>query len=127
LQRIQIVKGWLDKEGQRQELIVDAAGGENRAGVDLNTCEPRGAGKSRMCTVWEDKSFDTDTEAYYYARVLENPSCRWQTHICNARKINCTDTENVPEGFKQCCNAEIPKTIQERAWSSPVWYSPSSL
>ena len=126
LQRIQIVKGWLGKDGEREERVVDIAGGDNDAGVDLDSCKPFGQGQSRMCAVWEDKDFNPNTESYYYARVIENPSCRWNTYICNARQINCANPSDVPEGFKYCCDANTPKTIQERAWSSPVWHSPTA-
>lgn len=124
LQRIQVIKGWLDEEGHKREQVIDIAGGANGAGVDLDTCQPYGTGENRMCAVWEDSQFNPLNEAYYYARVLENPSCRWSARICNAWKVDCSDVDNVPENFRQCCSAEHQRSIQERAWTSPVWYSP---
>jgi hypothetical protein len=74
--------------------------------------------------VWEDASFNPNESAFYYARVLENPSCRWSTLQCNAGGVDCARPETVTEGFEDCCNADYPKTIQERAWTSPIWYRP---
>jgi hypothetical protein len=63
--------------------------------------------------------------AFYYARILEDPSCRWSTYVCNGLGIDCNGT--VPSEYAECCNAAVPKTIQERAWSSPIWYRPEGL
>lgn len=124
LQRVQVVKGWLGRDGERRERVLDVAGGDNGATVDLPTCTPQGAGESRLCAVWRDPDFAPDTESYYYARVLENPSCRWSTYVCNAQQVDCSDPDSVPDGYKQCCSAEYPPAIQERAWTSPIWYLP---
>ena len=90
---------------------------DNGADVDLASCTPRGSGHESLCAVWTDPDFDATTDAVYYARVVENPSCRWSTRMCNG----------LPEGERPdgCENARVPKTIQERAWTSPVWYTPS--
>lgn len=126
LQRIQVIKGWLAKDGKRREKVVDIAGGDNNAGVDEASCKPHGRGETRMCAVWEDTDFNSTDESYYYARVLENPSCRWNSYICIAQQVNCAVPEDVPPGFEQCCSEEYPRVIQERAWTSPVWYVPSA-
>ncbi len=125
LQRIQIVKGWVDASGQTQEATYDVAGDPNNgASVDLETCEPQGAGFASLCTVWEDPDFDPAERAFYYARVVENPTCRWNTHLCNAQGVDCSDPNGVPTGFEACCDGSLPATIQERAWTSPIWYEP---
>ena len=82
LQRIQIVKTWLEN-GQPRERVYDVAGDANNgADVDPATCAPRGAGAAELCAVWEDPDFNPDQRALYYARVLENPTCRWSTFVC---------------------------------------------
>lgn len=124
LQRVQIIKGWVDSKGQSQNKIYEVAGNANNgAGVNESTCEPYGAGANRLCTVWQDPDFDLNKDAYYYARVLENPSCRWSARACIAHAVNC-DADEVPESLQHCCMSEYPKTIQERAISSPIWYEP---
>ena len=71
LQRVQIVKGWVDKRGATHEQVFDVAGdAANGAGVDPATCAPRGTGSSELCAVWQDPSFNRRERAYYYARVL---------------------------------------------------------
>jgi hypothetical protein len=126
LQRIQIVKGWLDGAGVAQERVFEVAGDPaNGAGVDPTTCTTTGAGAAALCTVWEDPEFDRAQRAFYYARVLENPVCRWSTRLCNAEGVDCTGTP--PAGLEACCDPQVPKTIQERAWTSPVWYRPEGV
>jgi hypothetical protein len=130
LQRVQIVKGWVDDAGATQEQVFDVAGdATNGATVDTSTCTPSGAGADTLCTVWEDPAFDAGQRAFYYARVLENPVCRWSTRVCNAANggagVDCNGT--IPAGYEECCNPAIQPTIQERAWSSPIWYRPEAL
>jgi len=121
LQRIQIVKGWT-QDGATHERVFDVAGGPNDASVDLDTCTPTGAGARSLCQVWRDPDFDAGENAFYYARVLENPTCRWHQHLCVEARVDCSDPSTVGEGFGPCCDASVPRTIQERAWTSPIWY-----
>jgi hypothetical protein len=128
LQRVQIVKGWVDATGASHEKVFDVAGDANNgASVDLATCTPTGTGADSLCTTWRDPEFDPAERAFYYARVLENPTCRWSTYVCNRNAIDCTGPSSVPAQFALCCDARIPKTIQERSWSSPIWYRPEGL
>jgi hypothetical protein len=123
LQRVQIVKGWI-QDGKAQERVFDIACSDgltadatthrcadNGATVDLRTCavsENKGAVELRA--LWSDPTFDPSQRAFYYARVLENPSCRWSTW------------DALRAGIEP--NPKLAKTIQERAWSSPIWYVP---
>jgi hypothetical protein len=120
LQRLQVVKGWVGEDGLFHQRIFDVAGTpDGGADVDLETCEPRGQGASALCSVWTDPEFDADRAAVYYARVIENPSCRWSTWQCLALPAG-----ERPDG---CDDARVPKTIQERAWTSPIWFTPSDV
>jgi len=117
LQRIQVVKGWVDDAGNSRQAVYDVAGTpDNGASVDPLTCRPRGQGHRQLCAVWRDPGFDPAHRAVYYARVVENPSCRYSAWQClellgDDRPADCDDPE-------------IPKVIQERAWTSPIWYAP---
>ena len=124
LQRIQIVKGWLDAAGQTHEQVYDAACAdkgrvdpktrrcpENGASVNLETCaysKDKGAGE--LFSNWRDPDFDPKLNAFYYARVLENPTCRWSTW------------DAIRNGAAP--NPTLAKTIQERAYTSPIWFVP---
>jgi hypothetical protein len=126
LQRIQIVKGWVDASGTAQEQVFEVAGDPmNGATVDTATCATSGPGSDSLCAVWTDPQFDREERAFYYARVIENPVCRWSTRLCNAQGVDCSGVP--PAGLEECCNPDVPKTIQERAWTSPVWYRPEAF
>ncbi len=125
LQRIQIVKLW-SAGGKDEQRVYEVAGTpENGAGVDLASCETHGAGADRLCAVWRDPDFDAAVPAAYYARIVENPSCRWNTYACNRNRVDCDRPETFAGTLQHCCDPQIPKTIQERAWTSPIWYTPN--
>ena len=123
LQRLQIVKGWIE-DGERQETVVDIAcsdGGavdpatqrcpDNGATVDLATCDVSAdKGASELAAVWRDPDFDPAQHAFYYVRVLENPKCRWSTW------------DAIRAGVAP--RPSMHATIQDRAWSSPIWVRP---
>ena len=118
LQRLQVIKGWVEN-GEAHQQVFDVAGDpHNGASVDLATCAPTGPGADTLCTVWSDPDFDAAQAAFYYVRVLEDPSCRWSTWLCNT-----LPTDARPAA---CSDPEVPKTIQERAWTSPIWYEPAA-
>jgi hypothetical protein len=117
LQRVQVIKGWVDDEGGMHQQVVDVAGGENGARVDPATCRPEGPGESFLCGVWQDPEFDASKRAVYYARVVENPSCRYSAWNC----LTLPEDER-PSG---CEHGIMQQFQQERAWTSPIWYSPA--
>jgi hypothetical protein len=143
LQRIQIVKGWIDASGKTQEKVYDARLNDaNRDVVDHDTCAPP-SGASSLCTVWTDPDFKPGEPALYYARVLEEPTCRWSTYDCKSLGIDpfasqpeclqqavqasvaaMTASPGTTTTFQDCCRIE--PVVQERAWSSPIWYKPAS-
>lgn len=118
LQVAQIVKLWVHPvTGELMERVFDVGGDAgNGASVDLATCVESGPGAQELCSEWTDPTFNPNRAAVYYARVLENPSCRWIQHECNR-----SATPNAP----LCTDGSVPKTTQERAWTSPIWYEPT--
>jgi hypothetical protein len=124
LDRIQIVKGWLDAKGKQHEKVydvvwsgdrkIDAKGKLPAVGntVDLKTATySNDIGAAQLATGWTDPDFKAEERAFYYARVLEIPTPRWNTY--DAARLN------MPPLTK------VPATLQERAWSSPIWYAPN--
>tara|TARA_R110002072_G_scaffold120719_4_gene253993 strand:- start:9714 stop:11771 length:2058 start_codon:yes stop_codon:yes gene_type:complete len=117
LQRIQIIKGWIDGEGRTQQAVYDVTGlNKGDATVDPLTCQVSGQGFAQLCASWQDPDFDPAMSAVYYARVLENPSCRWSHYDC----LTLPQDQRPPS----CSDPELPWQIQERAWTSPIWYQP---
>jgi hypothetical protein len=124
LERIQIVKGWRDAAGATHELVYDVAGGTDGSTVDVTTCTPDAHGAATLCDVWTDPDFDAAEPAFYYARVLEDPTCRWSRRLCNDEHVDCA-TQPTDSPLRACCDGSLPDTIQERAWTSPVYYLPT--
>ena len=125
LQRIQIIKGWIDaNSGRPEEKVFDVACSDglqpdsltnrcpdNGARVNINDCSiTSNVGSSELKTIWKDPEFVPADKTFYYVRVLENPTCRWSTW------------DAIKAGYKP--REGLHETIQERAWSSPIWYIP---
>jgi len=126
LARVQVVKIWTDDAGPHEQVIDVAGEDDPTATVDPRTCAPSGRGHDALCTVWTDPAFDPGRPAAYYVRVLENPSCRWNAYVCNAAHVDCARAASVPPTLASCCDDAVPKAIRERAWTSPIWYTPSA-
>ncbi|MFO0711395.1 MAG: DUF3604 domain-containing protein [Sandaracinus sp.] len=110
---VQVVKVWVDATGRHERVFDVASPGARDADVDLDTCTPRGTGAMELCATWTDPEWSADQSAAYYVRVLENPSCRWTGWQCS--RMAAADR---PEA---CSSPEVPLTLRERAWSSPIW------
>jgi hypothetical protein len=78
-------------------------------------------GSASLCGQWTDAEWDPAKSSVYYARVLEEPSCRWTGHLCAKVKADCAREDTIPEGFEFCCRDDIAKTQRERALTSPIW------
>ncbi|TNF73319.1 MAG: DUF3604 domain-containing protein [Acidobacteria bacterium] len=123
LDRIQIIKGWVDAAGDTHEQVVDVAwSGDRQRGadgqvppvgntVDLTTAEfTNSIGTATLMGSWTDETFDPEQHAFYYARVLEIPTPRWSTYDAARHGLPLLE--------------DVPVTIQERAWTSPIWHVP---
>ena len=125
LDRIEVIKGWVEDPAgaQPSQRVWDVACSDGRepgedgrcppttATVDVETCEPAGgAGASELSARFTDPDYRPDAHAFYYVRVLENPTCRWTTRVANHGGVD------LPE--------DIPATEQQRGWSSPIWFRP---
>jgi hypothetical protein len=125
LDRIQIIKGWLDANGEVQERVYDVVWGDadkRKPGADgklpqvgstvdvANAIWTNTIGDPELITVWTDADFDPKLRAFYYARVIEIPTPRWTAY--DAKRFGVT----LP--------LEAPMVTQERAYTSPIWYTP---
>jgi hypothetical protein len=123
LDRVQIIKGWLDADGTAQEKVYDVAWAGERQPGDDGKVSPVGdtvdlsipswtntIGSPELGTVWTDPDFDPSQKAFYYARVLEIPTPRWTAYDRVKFGLDLPDS--------------VPLKQQERAYTSPIWYSP---
>jgi hypothetical protein len=125
LDRIQVIKGWVDKAGKTHEKVFEVVwsnpekrkiGANGRltpvgSTVDVATATwTNTIGTPELMAVWKDPEFDPSLRAFYYARALEIPTPRWTAYDAAY--------------FKMKMDPQVPMTTQERAWSSPIWYTP---
>jgi hypothetical protein len=123
LDRVQIIKGWLDAAGKTQEMVYDVAwSGNRKAGQDGklppvgNTVDVKAAsytnaiGTPMLAAYWKDPAFDAKQRAFYYVRVIEIPTPRWTTFDAKF--------------FGVALPKDVPASIQERAYTTPIWYTP---
>jgi len=119
LAKLQVIKGWIEA-GERQELVYDVACGgseldpatgkckANGATVNMNDCSwDNTAGASELKTLWADPDFGADEDAFYYVRVVQNPTCRWTTY--DSLRLGRAPLD------------DSPATVTEMAWGSPIW------
>jgi hypothetical protein len=123
LDRIQIIKGWLGADGKTQEKVYDVVwsgdrkpGGDGKLPAVGNTVDVTNAtwkntiGAPELIGTWADPDFDPAERAFYYARVIEIPTPRWTAYEAQRFQVKMTD--------------DVPMTTQERAYTSPIWYTP---
>jgi hypothetical protein len=126
LDRIQIIKGWVDATGAMQEQIYDVVwSGDRQPGADgkvppvgitvdvENATWTNTIGAPELIAVWQDPDFDPALKAFYYARVIEIPTPRWTAYDA----AYFEEADFAPE---------VPMTLQERAYTSPIWYTPQA-
>jgi hypothetical protein len=124
LDRVQIIKGWIDKDGNKLENVYDVVWSGDRkisekgklplvgSTVDIKNAKfVNSIGDSQLSTVWTDPNFNPSESAFYYVRVLEIPTPRWTAY--DAKKYNLKVSK------------EVEMTTQERAYTSPIWYTPN--
>jgi hypothetical protein len=125
LDRVQIIKGWVDNKGTTHEKIIDVVWSDKRVldangklpavgnTVNLKTAEyDNSIGATTLMGSWTDEEFDPQQNAFYYTRVIEIPTPRWTTYDAVRNNLPLLD--------------DVQSVIQERAWTSPIWYNPAS-
>jgi hypothetical protein len=123
LDRIQIIKGWMDAKGKTHEKVHDVVwSDERKPGADgkvpavgntvnvTNATWTNTIGAPELITVWTDPDFDPQQSAFYYARVIEIPTPRWTAYEAKRFEVD------MP--------SKVPMITQERAYTSPIWYTP---
>ena len=126
LDRVQIIKGWVDASGKTHEIVYDVACSDKRS-IKNNRCDKEvgntvdiktatylnSIGSTMLNAFWQDPDFDSEQRAFYYARVLEIPTPRWTTY--DAARFGV----ELPK--------DVPAAQQDRAYTSPIWYTPAKL
>jgi len=153
LQQIQVIKGWVSKDGKTHERVFTVGGFQGsalnpEASIDAASCKAKPElGFPRLCSTWKDPLFNPNEHAFYYVRVLEEPVCRYSTLWCRkwigvdplnntqckqdlAKLQSGTDVQKIKAAQgAMCCSDQtttpfVQPVIQERAWTSPIWYEP---
>ncbi|MEE2903181.1 MAG: DUF3604 domain-containing protein [Myxococcota bacterium] len=156
LQSIQLIKGWIDTSTipSLQTSVTTIAGSNTEVReLDLSNCGVNGEnfGESELCVSFTDDSYSPEQRAFYYIRVLEQPTCRWSTRQCLEANYNCNEQsrkidqqccnpllglnrsvcesvdcsdDNLSQQERICCEPFVQPVINERAWTSPIWISP---
>lgn len=144
LERLQIIKGWVNDAGVAETRVFDVAGASDGPPPGADCSIPSAGRPEQLCAIWTDPEFSAANDAYYYVRVLEQPSCRWNTRQCVERSVDCARLDaasgtfsadspaSIWAGWEGCCDivgdpgsfTGSPRfdVIQERAWTSPIWY-----
>ena len=115
LQKLQIIKGWIDAEGAQHYRVFDVAGDQE--------APPKGTAHQSLCALFEDPAFNPTEPSYYYLRAVEHPSPRWSRVDCLSYADKAGEAnEKRPE---ICQDPRISGMLQEQAWTSPIWYHPN--
>ncbi len=124
LAKVQVIKGWIDPRGDMREAVFDIACADGlppaagqtctaKAGVNLEDCSwDADAGAAEIKTWWQDRDYNPDLSTFYYMRVVQQPTCRWSTY--DALRLGLQPP------------ADVPPTVQEMAWASPIWIKPAA-
>ncbi|MBW2684430.1 MAG: DUF3604 domain-containing protein [Deltaproteobacteria bacterium] len=141
LERIQIIKGKLTASGEVETAVFTVAGSKDGPAPNTDCTINTVARPETLCAVWTDPNFDPSEDAYYYARILEQPTCRWNTINCLEQGVDCSalgpadgafSEESGDAGYEGCCDITGSPgsftgtnrfdVIRERAWTSPIWH-----
>ncbi len=117
LGQLQLVEGRIEDDGTLTERVHDLAWSQDVGWLDHGSCEA-GGGDDAICLLWQPPDFDPTVPSFWYARVLEVPTCRWSTRQCAQ-----VDQDARPE---RCDSGEVQDTVQQRAWSSAIWVEPGA-
>jgi hypothetical protein len=124
IQQLQIVKGWMDDDNIKQERVYTIARNNRARGDNPQSCAASRNPQplTRMCGVWRDPDFDNERASVYYARVIQAPTCRYTHKQCQALSKEEKAKHAICAGDKYIA----PKMVRERAWTSPIWYTPAT-
>ncbi len=117
LERVQVVEGWVEPDGSIGEKVHDLAISADAGWLDSDSCEA-GGGEPAFCLQWQPPDFEPQRASFWYLRALEVSTCRWSTRQC----ASFDEAERPP----RCDEGQVQEHVQQRAWSSPIWYDPGT-